>query len=132
MALIYFLDQNPRYFAAASELFERIADGALSAIASTLVLTEVLVTPLQQGDTARAKATSLELRRFTNLKMRPVDVTVAERAAELRARFGLRTPDAIHAATGLQHGAGWIVTNDLKLRRVASEGLQPWFFDDHA
>jgi predicted nucleic acid-binding protein len=131
VAFIYFLEQNPRYAPAASELFERIEGGRLRALASTLVLTEVLVTPLKQGDVARARATSLELRRFPNLRIRPVDVPVAERAADLRYRHGLRTSDAVHAATGLQNRADWMVTNDLKLRRVASDGLQPWLFDDH-
>jgi predicted nucleic acid-binding protein len=130
VAFIYFLEQNLRY-AAASELFERIEGGRLRALASALVLTHVLVTPLKQGDVARARATSLELRRFPNLRIRPVDVPVAEGVAELRARHGLRTPDAVHAATGLQNRADWMVTNDLKLRRVASDGLQPWLFDDH-
>lgn len=88
VAFIYFLEQNPRYHAAADELFGRLEAGALTAVASTLGVTEVLVDPLQQGDTARARATSL-------------------------------------------HGAAWLVSNDLKRRRVASEGLRPWLFEDH-
>jgi len=131
VAFIYFLEQNPRYGAAASELFERIEAGSLHALASALVLTEVLVTPLKEGDEARARAISLELRRFPNLRIRPVDAPVAERAATLRARHGFRTPDAVHAATGLQNRAGWMVTNDLKLRQLTADGLQPWIFDDH-
>ena len=131
VAFIYFLEQNPRYATAAAELFERVERGQLQAVASALVLTEVLVMPLRQGDVSRARAVSLELRRFPNLRIRPVDAAVAERAAHLRARHTLRTPDALHAATGLQHSAEWIVTNDLKLRRVASDGLQPWLFDDY-
>src|SRR5215203_321207 len=124
VAIIYFLEQSPRYGAAASELFERIVAGHLDAVASALVLMEVLVAPLQQGDTGRATAVSRELRRFPNLRLRGVDVAVAERAAELRARHRLRTPDAVHAATGLHHGAAWVVSNDLSFRRLASEGLK--------
>ena len=105
--------------------------GDVQALASALVLAEVFVTPLQQGDISRARAVSLELRRFPNLRIRSADPDIAERAAHLRAIHGLMTPDALHAATGLQHRAEWIVTNDVKLRRVASEGLRPWLFDDY-
>lgn len=131
VAFIYFFEQNPAYSAAADELFDRVEAGALTAVASTLLLTEVLVYPLKQGDTARANAASQVLRSFPNLRFRPVDLAVAERAAELRAKLGLRTPDAVHAATGILHGAQWLVSNDLTLRRVATEGLQPWLFEDH-
>ncbi|HKP75740.1 MAG TPA: type II toxin-antitoxin system VapC family toxin [Longimicrobiaceae bacterium] len=131
VAFIYFLEQHPRYGSAASELFERVEQGQLQALASALVLAEVLVTPLRQGDVTRARAVSLELRRFPNLRLRAADAEVAERAAHLRARHGLKTPDALHAATGLRHSAEWIVTNDLSLRRVASDGLRPWLFDDY-
>jgi len=40
------------------------------------------------------------------------------RAAEIRARHGLRTPDAIMLATALQSGATLAVTNDSAWRRV--------------
>ncbi|HEY7677903.1 MAG TPA: PIN domain-containing protein, partial [Candidatus Methylomirabilis sp.] len=49
-----------------------------------------------------------------------LDVTspIAERAAELRARYGIRTPDAIQAATAVEAGATAFVTSDRRLRRI--------------
>jgi predicted nucleic acid-binding protein len=44
---------------------------------------------------------------------------VAERAADLRARYNVRTPDAIQLATALEAGCDAFLTNDLALRRVA-------------
>jgi hypothetical protein len=58
-------------------------------------------------------------------------VAVAERAAEPRARDRMRTPGAIHSATGVHHGAAWVVSNDPSFRRLAGEGLKVWLFDDH-
>lgn len=43
-------------------------------------------------------------------------------AAELRARFGLKTPDALHLACAQYHRCGALWTNDDRLTR-ASHGL---------
>ncbi len=45
-------------------------------------------------------------------------------AARLRAQHGLRTPDAIHAATALAGQADGILTNDRALTCLEAEGLQ--------
>jgi predicted nucleic acid-binding protein len=42
-----------------------------------------------------------------------------QRAAELRATHGLRTPDAIQLATAMDAGAAALLTNDTRLRTVA-------------
>ena len=49
------------------------------------------------------------------------DVTrdVARRAAQLRARFGIRPADALQIGASLVHGATGLVTNDRRLRRLA-------------
>ena len=48
----------------------------------------------------------------------PMNSIVAERAAELRAKYGLKTPDALHVATALETGSQAFLTNDLALKRV--------------
>ena len=131
VALIYFLDQVPPYFDAASEIFLRINAGDLVAVISAMALAEVLVDAHREGDAARARAISSTLRSYPNLTLRNVDVEVGETAAELRASLGLRTADAVHVATGLLDGASWFVSNDLRLRRIERAGIRPWFFDEH-
>ncbi len=46
---------------------------------------------------------------------------VFERAAELRAKQRLKTPDAIHLATALEHGCDEFWTNDSRLQGAGSE-----------
>ncbi len=43
---------------------------------------------------------------------------IADTAAELRARFRLRTPDALQLATAIETGCGAFLTNDHASRRV--------------
>jgi predicted nucleic acid-binding protein len=47
-----------------------------------------------------------------------IDMDIARRAAELRAKYGVRTADAIHLATALAAGASAFVTTDRRLARV--------------
>ena len=52
---------------------------------------------------------------------RVVDVTPAiiEHATELRARYGFRTPDAIHLATAIEANVDVFLTGDASLARCA-------------
>lgn len=43
-----------------------------------------------------------------------VDVQVARRAADLRAHYNLKTPDALHLATAIEHKARLFITTDRK------------------
>ena len=57
-----------------------------------------------------------------NLRLREVDYKISVRAAKLRAKYGLKTPDAIFVATAFEEGAQAFITNDIKLKRV--EGIK--------
>ncbi|MBK9715381.1 MAG: PIN domain-containing protein [Kouleothrix sp.] len=48
----------------------------------------------------------------------PIDAVVADQAAELRASYGLRTPDALQIAAALAAGCTAFLTNDARLQRV--------------
>jgi len=52
--------------------------------------------------------------------MEILDVTlnVAIKAAELRAKYNLRTPDAIQIATAIEHKSDYFLTNDTQLKSI--------------
>jgi len=52
---------------------------------------------------------------------------ISERAPEIRARWNLRTPDAIIAASALEAGCTHLITNDPPFQRV--EGLNVLLLD---
>jgi predicted nucleic acid-binding protein len=54
----------------------------------------------------------------TGITLSPVNTITAYRAAELRAKYGLRTPDSLHVATAIMSGCDAFLTNDLGIKRV--------------
>ena len=99
---------------------QRLADAGDEVVAiSPLVMLECLVGPLRADD-----LTLHDHYRRAFEKFRVLDAGVGEhlRAAELRARHGLRTPDAIHLAVAQLSGCRELWTNDDRLA-AASHGL---------
>lgn len=116
--IIYFIEENPRYLSLVGSIFERVARGSLPAVTSAITLCEVLTRPLQQGrDDLREGYTELLLNaeHFSTL---PLDVEAATLAARLRARHGIRTPDAFQIACALASECDAFLTNDGTLKRV--------------
>lgn len=49
----------------------------------------------------------------------PIDGPIIDKATELRARLGLKTPDAIHLASAIMIGAETFLTADRQLERCS-------------
>jgi predicted nucleic acid-binding protein len=98
--------------------FEQIEEGAYSAVASTISLTEILVKPIRDGNLPLEKQYKLLFAHFPNLSVVPVDNAVAERAAFLRGKYGMKTPDALVIASAIIAQADVFVTNDFRLEQV--------------
>ena len=86
---------------------------------SPLVTLELLVGPLQKDDLVLRDHYVAFLAQFRRL---PLTETEFVRAAELRARHNLRTPDALHLAVAQLSGCDELWTNDSRLA-AASHGL---------
>lgn len=92
--------------------------GTIEGVASTITLTEVLAQPMRlaRHDLVDAYRTLLE--QHAHLRLVPIDANVAFKAAELRGRYGLRTPDALQVAASLEAGCDAFLTNDREIGRV--------------
>ncbi len=118
MVFIYHLSDAPRYGPLVAPLFDLWHQGMGRAAASVLAVLEILVGPLRAGEREKAEKALRYLRAFPNLDLVPASCEIAARAAELRAEHGLRTPDALHAATALVGGVDLFLTNDRAFERV--------------
>ncbi len=115
---IYHLEQHPQWAAAAGEVLAAIESGRYTGIASELLLLELTVKPLQLQRQDVADEYELRLSHFPHLDLLPVTREVLLDAATLRARYRLRTADAIQLATGVRAGATLAVTNDAGWQRL--------------
>jgi predicted nucleic acid-binding protein len=120
---IYHFEGSAAYGRGADNVLEAIAQGRILAVVSELVLLELLVAPLKKGAQDVADEIELALLHFPNLQLAPVTRGVLVRAAEIRARYRLRTPDAIMVATAVESGATLAVTNDDSWRKVKEIGI---------
>ena len=84
---------------------------------SRLSRLECRVLPLRRGQTAViARYDNFFLRRSLNLI--EIGSSIIDLATELRVRYGLKTPDAIHVATAMECGADLILTGDRDMVRM--------------
>ena len=111
--VIYLVEEHHVYSPA---IETALADTTADLCFSPLVELECLVLPLRQNHTLLLD----KYRRFFAFNKR-LDIRheVFLEAAALRARHGLRTPDALHVATASHHGCDILWTNDDRLSKVA-------------
>ena len=112
---IYVLESHPQFADRFVGLFEAAAKGHVLIALSTITLAEVLTGPCKAGQTALAKRYEKAL-----LQYRVVDVSapIAALAAQLRAQYRLKLPDALQLATALDMGANALVTHDRDFSQV--------------
>lgn len=116
--LIYFIEGHPEYKSLVRVVFQRAEAGEIELFTSTLTLTEVLAHPLEKQAEEIAKAYKTILLESPHLHLFNVDIRTAEKAAELRARYHLKTPDAIQITVAIQAGCEAFLTNDKNHKRV--------------
>ena len=117
--IIYFIEKHPKYIDLLHPVFAEIDAGNIDAITSTVTLLEVLVLPLRNNDKKLAqkyREVLLYSEGFTTYEMFH---EVSELSAELRAKYNIKTPDAIQIATGILYGASAFLTNDPALEKVS-------------
>lgn len=116
--IVYFVEAHPRYDALVTAIFERVMSGCLRGITSVVSLLEVLVVPLRKKQQKLAQEYRDLLLSSQHFAAHNVTAQVSEHAVQLRAEYGLRTPDAIQVAAALEHGGQAFLTNDRALQRV--------------
>jgi predicted nucleic acid-binding protein len=89
-----------------------------SLVTSRLTRLECRSKPLRVGDLATLTQFDVF---FAGIELILADVSAAviERATDLRARYGLKTPDALHYATAVEIGATTFLTGDRGLSRCS-------------
>ncbi len=116
--LIYYVEENPTYIAKMDVVIDTVEAVPITAVSSVIVLTEVLPQPIKLANTTLEQEYRNILLHSGGFELLPVTAQIAEAAADLRARYNLRTPDAIHIATAITAGCDAFLTNDAGVKRV--------------
>jgi predicted nucleic acid-binding protein len=117
-AFIYLIEEHPVFLAAVRSLFARADRGETEIVTSAVTLLEVLVVPYRSGNEALAARYEAILTRSRGIRLVELDRVQLRTAAQLRARYGSRTPDALQLAAALTTRCSALVTNDRRLPPV--------------
>lgn len=123
-AVIYYVEQHPQYF---PTIDARINDPRTQVVVSELCRMECRVRPVRMKDETL-------LRLYDTFFAAPDVVTAAlgrgafEKATQLRADHGLKTPDALHLAAAIEAGCDEFWTNDRRLEAAAGGQLRTLTF----
>jgi predicted nucleic acid-binding protein len=100
------------------EIFRRVTNGDFEAYSSIITITEVLVQPFRQKNKSLADEYRNLLYNAANFKLSQINSSITETAARLRAKYNLRTPDALQIAAALENSCDAFLCNDKNLKRV--------------
>jgi predicted nucleic acid-binding protein len=115
---IHLIEEHPVFLAAVRSLFARADRGETEIVTSAVTLLEVLVVPYRSGNEALAARYEAILTRSRGIRLVELDRVQLRTAAQLRARYGPRTPDALQLAAALTTRCSALVTNDRRLPPV--------------
>lgn len=125
--LIYSVERVEPYRTLLEPMWQQVQDGNLTVVSSPVLVLEVLVLPIRDGD-LEIEMQYREIFESNAVRLLEASYAVFEDAARLRAETGLATSDALHASTALRAGCALFITSDTAFRRV--EGLPVAVLDD--
>jgi predicted nucleic acid-binding protein len=112
---IYFIEEHPDYLPHLAPVFSSVASGKLEIATSAVTLLEVLVVPYRTGDLSLANRYEALLTRSRGLNLVEIDKFQLRAAAQIRARYRIRTPDALQLAAALSRRCSALMTNDREI-----------------
>jgi predicted nucleic acid-binding protein len=115
---IYFIEEHQRFLPVITPLFAAADAGKVELVASALTLLEVLVVPYRADNIELAERYEAVLTRSRGIRMVDLGRDHLRLAAQVRARTGAATPDALQLAVSLGTRCSAFVTNDRGLPAV--------------
>ena len=122
--IIYLIEGDSELRAAVSLRLESVrGDPEGTLLTSRLSLLECRTKPLREHDAATL-ATYDAFFGASRLVIVELSSAVVDRATEIRARYGLKTADALHVATAVEAGADVFVTGDEAIKRCSEVAVE--------
>lgn len=115
---IYIFEDYPEYQTLVDSLLELIVSDKIDCFTNEITLGELLVHPYKQknDDAVQQYIEALNDKEFVRLT--PATQNTHIKAAQIRAEFGMKYPDALHVAAALLSECDVFLTNDTGIRSV--------------
>ncbi len=118
LIFIYLWEINREFFKDAKQILMRIENNQALGVFARIGIIELLTGSKKRGRFSEAAEYKEKISNFPNLLIRDLSPNIIDIASDLRAKYSLRTPDAIHIATAIDAGAVKFITNDKSLKKV--------------
>lgn len=115
---IYYSELRPIYADKMIAIFRLAIANQIRLVTSTVTLTECFTKPLKDRNHEVVNTYERMFSETRDITLIPVNKAIARRAADFRAAYNLRTPDALHIATATTIDCDAFLTNDFGLCRV--------------
>lgn len=117
--IVYFIEEHREFGRITDEIFKAIKDDSgYRPFSSVITLVEVLTQPLRKSKMEIVEKYRQFLLNSGNFITYSIDPIIAEKSAGLRAQYGIKTPDAIQLAVGIENNGTLFVTNDSDLKKI--------------
>lgn len=115
---IYMFEEHSTFGKRAEKILREIERGKQKGIFSVIGMIELQTGPklLDRHDIAARYREIITT--FPHLSVINLNEAIVELTSDLRARYKIATPDAIHLATAIVSGATTFITNDKTLKKV--------------
>ena len=121
--IIHFIEEHQIFSNLTNVIFSLIKSNLnIQAFSSVITLTEVLTQPMRKSRSDIVDKYKQFLLHSMNFIIYPIDTIVAEKAAQLRSQYGIKTPDALQIAVGIENSGTLFITNDQQLKKI--EGIE--------
>ncbi len=119
---IYLFEDYKELSQSTAELRSKMLSRGDQLFTSTMTLGEILVKPMQAGDTDLCHR--YESAVTASAVVLPFDIAAARKYAAMRSNRTLRAPDALQLACAGAAGVDLFVTNDARLQGINIPGIQ--------
>lgn len=115
---IYFIEKSPDYNKFLRDFFKMNENGDFEIVTSTITLLELLVMPFKQSRLDLGDKYKKILEKSGHIELINLNPEIAEISAKIKAKNGIRTPDAIQIGTSIYCNTDYFFTNDRRLKLV--------------
>lgn len=123
--IIYAIEASQLFPNLQTTIIEPMTRGELVLVTSWITLAEVLIKPMQIVDAILEKTYRQFLSPAPHFQLLPVDRSISEQAAAIRAQHGLKLPDSIHLATGIVANCSCFLTGDAEWSKSGLQIIDP-------